>query len=90
MKLELEFGECLCYCRNFKINGKQADEDDFGAKFDRSPETAQPYSCGDMQFTRNPPTAEVLSKYGITIDEYNEIAAQLEKGLSFGCCGWCS
>lgn len=90
MNLILKFGRALCYTPEFSINGVDADYQDFGEKFDRSPETAEAYSCGDMQFTRNPPTAEVLSKYKITIDEYHEVAERLEKGLSFGECGWCS
>ena len=89
MKLELQFGTSLCFAPTFKINDKDADADDFGEKYDRSPETAEDYACGDMRFTRIPPTAAVLSKYGITIDEYHEIATRLEEGLSFGCCGWC-
>jgi len=42
-----------------------------------------------MQFTGVEATAEVLEKYKITKDEYNEIVAKLEEGLSFGSCGWC-
>ena len=89
MKLELEFGTALCYCPIFEINGHDAEEDDFGEKCDQSPETAEDYGCGDMQFTRIEPTAEVLKKYEITEAEYSEICTQLEKGLSFGHCGWC-
>lgn len=89
MKLELEFGDALCYTPTFKINDIAADSGDFGEKYDRSPETAEDYACGDMQFTRVPPKQEVLEKYGITEAEYALVADQLESGLSFGCCGWC-
>ena len=89
MNLELKFGTALCYTPTFRINGKDADTRDFGEQYDRSPDTAEDYGCGDMQFTRIPPTASVLSKYEISVDEYHEIAANLEDGLSFGCCGWC-
>lgn len=89
MKLELEFGTAYCYTSTFIINGSDADHKDFGEQFDRSPETAEDYACGDMQFTRIPATPEVLEKYGITEVEYNLIAGLLEEGLSFGCCGWC-
>lgn len=90
MKLDLEFAHSLCYTPTFIINGIEADYDDFGEKYDRSPETAEDYCCGDMQFTRIPPTEDVLKKYGITGPEYELIAGQLEAGLSFGSCGWCS
>ena len=89
MKLELEFGSALCYVPTFVINGVNADTDDFGEKYDRSPETAEDYACGDMQFTSIPPSPKVLEKYHITEAEYSVIAGQLESGLSFGCCGLC-
>lgn len=90
MKLELECGTSLCYIRFFRVNGIKADENDFGDQYDRSPETAENYGCGDMQFTRIPPKPEILEKYGISKAEYALIADQLENGLSFGCCGLCN
>jgi len=89
MKLELEFGTALCYTPTFIINDIEADCDDFGEKYDRSPDDEEEYGCGDMQFTSIPAKIEVLEKYGITKAEYNLIANQLEVGLSFGSCGWC-
>ena len=89
MKLELEFATALCYTPIFKVNNIDADADDFGEKYDRDTENAEDYGCGDMQFTGKGMTAEVLKKYKITKEEYNKIVAQLEKGLSFGSCGWC-
>lgn len=90
MHLNLQFGTYLCYTPEFMINGKDAYQEDFGEKYDRCPELAEDYSCGNMQFTRIEPTKEVLEKYGITVEEYNEIASKLEDGLSFGRCGLCS
>jgi len=89
MKLKLEFGSHFCYTPTFTINGIDGNSADFGEKYDHSPETAEEYGCGNMKFTRCPPTASVLTKYNITVDEYNQVAAKLEKGLSFGQCGWC-
>ena len=89
MKLELEFGRSLCYTRTFTINGIDANKYDFGEQYDRSPEDAEDYDCGDMQFTRIPAKPEVLEKYGITGPEYELISGQLEVGLSFGECGLC-
>lgn len=89
MKLELTFGTALCYAPIFIINGINADENDFGEKYDRDTENAEDYGCGNMQFTRIQATAEILAKYGITDFEYELIAGQLEDGLSFGPCGWC-
>lgn len=89
MKLELEFGTALCYTPTFKINDIDAHNSDFGEKYDRKPENAEDYACGDMQFTRVEPKPEVLEKYKITEAEYSIIAGQLETNLSFGCCGLC-
>ena len=89
MKLDLTFGSALCYTPTFIINGIAADTSDFGEQGDRSPETAEDYACGDMQFSRIEPTQEIMNKYGINEAEYSIIAGQLEAGLSFGSCGWC-
>lgn len=89
---QIEFGSCYCCCTEFIVNGIDAYYDDFGEKYDRAMERAEPYCCGDMRFTRHADIAKVnecLSKYGITIEQFNEIANELEKGLSFGECGWC-
>lgn len=90
MKLQLEIGKALCYTPVFIINDIPADSTDFGEQGDSSPETAEDYCCGDMQFTTIPPTPAVLNKYGITIDEYLKVSSALSEGLSFGSCGWCS
>lgn len=90
MKLELEFGVYLCYTPVFRINGVDADSQDFGYQGDDQPEEAAPYCCGDMRFVRREATPDVLIKYGITGPEYELIAGQLESGLSFGSCGRCS
>ena len=89
MKLELEVYGCLCSTSTFKINNINANYNDFGYKYDHCPESAEPYGCGNMQFDSIPPTQEVLDKYHISVDEYNEIADKLAEELSFGCCGWC-
>ena len=90
MKLEVEFGTALCYTPKFLINDIEADPSDFGEQYDRDPDNAEDYCCGDMQFTAIPATDDVLQKYGITKDEYVLVASRLSEGLSFGCCGWCS
>ena len=90
MKLELEFGSAFCYAPVFIINDVRAEPSDFGEQYDRAPYDADDYCCGDMQFTRVDPKPEVLKKYGITVPEYELVAGQLEVGLSFGSCGWCS
>lgn len=89
MQLELEFGKYFCYARTFTVNGIDADTSDFGEQYDRNPEDAEPYGCGNMRFTRIDPKHEVLAKYEISETEYHEIASELEDGLSFGYCGWC-
>jgi hypothetical protein len=86
MELKLEIFGALCSTSEFEINGIAADSDDFGDQDDHDQENAEDYACGDMRFERKASTADVLDKYKITEDEYQEIAEKLEDGLSFG---WC-
>ena len=90
MKLELEFYDALCHTSKFVINDITACESDFGYQCDVAPDEAEPYGCGDVKFTRIPATPKALARYGITEPEYELVAGQLEVGLSFGNCGWCS
>lgn len=89
MDLKLKVAGTLCECDEFKINGIDADYDDFGDKYDDNRENAQEYGCGDMHFHPKRPTQEILDKYKITVDEYNQIVDELEEKLSFGRCGLC-
>ena len=81
--------DALCGMEEFVVNGVEADAEDFVDKYDHSPETAEPYGCGNMRADVKVPTSEVLRKYNITIGEYQIIAADISDKLSFGRCGWC-
>ena len=83
------FGALPCHAEKFTINHADADTDDFGHTFDQDPDSAEEYACGNMIFTRKPPTKEVLEKYSISEAEYHEICDELEETLSPGACGWC-
>lgn len=90
MKLELKIADEFCVTEIFRINGIEADSDDFGVQGDEAFDDAvEDDDCGDMQFARTEPTADVLAKYGITKTEYHAVAEKLEEGLSFGSCGLC-
>jgi hypothetical protein len=89
MELKIEVYGCLCELKEFVINGIDANYDDFGSKGDEDSENAEDYGCGDMRFTGSPSTKEILDKYKITEEEYQEIVSKLEDALSFGSCGWC-
>ena len=89
MELELEIYGSLCATSIFTINGVDAYYEDFGEKYDRDSKNAEDYSCGNMRFTGNPSTPEILDKYKITEEEYQEVVSKLEEGLSFGCCNCC-
>jgi hypothetical protein len=89
MELKLEVYGSLCSTKEFSINGVEAEYEDFGEKYDHSPDEAEDYACGNMKFTANRATQEILDKYKINITEYNEVCEQLEQKLSFGSCGWC-
>lgn len=88
MKLELEIYGCLCSTKIFRINGIEADTDDFGEKYDDDPSDAPEYGCGNMQFHPYSPNKQVMKKYHINEQEWYEICDKLD-GLSFGYCGWC-
>jgi hypothetical protein len=81
----------FCSTKEFKINGIDADWEDFGEKYDRYPTGAEtPGGCGKMLFTRTCSTPEILKKYSITESEYSLICDELEWELSFGQCDYCS
>lgn len=77
-----------CELQVFKVNGNDADYEDFGVKIMRDG-SCMDNECG-CSFHPKLPTSEVLSKYGITVDEYAEIANELESKLNVNYCGWCS
>lgn len=79
----------LCHAEEFFIKGNVAREEDFGESYDADVENAPDYGCGNRVFERKTATEEVLSRYGITTEEYNTICDALEEKLSFGNCGWC-
>lgn len=89
MKVEIEVYGALCGLSTFKINGIEADEEEFVSKYDHNPDVAAPYGCGDMRADIVPATDEVLEKYGISLVEYMAIAQQVSAKVSFGSCGWC-
>ena len=89
MKLKCKSMGSLCELDEFIINEIGADYQDFGDKQDESPDTAEEYGCGDMRFTKKDCSKDILNKYKISEEEYNEICEKLREELSFGDCGWC-
>lgn len=89
MILEIKVFNYTCSLSVFKINGVEADEQDFVDKYDHEPNTVE-YGCGNMRAEVVPATVEVLAKYQITLDEYREIAEDVAEKLSFGSCSGCS
>ena len=89
MKVEMKAYGTLCSLEVFKINDIKAKQNDFVDKYDHCPESAESYGCGDMRADVIPSTKEVLTKYGISEKEYQEIAEKVSEEISFGRCGWC-
>lgn len=86
---EIQSYSALCELPVIEINGVLLEYEDFGEKYDTSPETAEEYCCGDMQFIPfEEVKQETLKKYNITEEEYRKIQEKLDC-LSFGNCGWC-
>lgn len=94
MKLQCKAYDALCSLEVFTINEILANESDFGHTEDIDPdkikESENEYGCGCMKFIPKPATGEVLAKYNITVDEYDEVCNKLESELSFGECYWCA
>lgn len=89
MKLELEVFSCLCSTKTFRINGIEADSEEFGQNYDEDSENAPDYGCGNMTFHPYEPKQEIMDKYNIDEKDWYDICNRLEE-LSFGCCDLCS
>ena len=83
------FRSLPCRLEVFTINGKRAEQNDFGDTYDHHYEDAEPYACADIYFDPKPLTKEVLDKYNITEEEYYNICNELECKLHVGGCGLC-
>lgn len=57
------FHSLPCCLEVFTINGKGAEQNDFGDMYDHHAGSTEPYVCADMHFDPKPPTKEVLKKY---------------------------
>jgi hypothetical protein len=98
MIIQIEPYDALpCELKTFKINGVQADKNDFGfsdsgREFALSDEDEDflAYGCPNNTFYRNE-TCEtsVLEKYDITKEEWECICNELVCILDVGRCGWC-
>lgn len=89
MNLEItEMGPNLpCSLEIFRINGIDADVDDFGERI-RGGDCFE-NTCS-QKFEHKLPTDEVLAKYGITLSEYSEVCEELSDKLRVIGCGMCS
>ena len=90
MTVEIVPNTYSCGLSTFLINGIEADYYDFGECYDACPENAPSYGCGDRVFRRNDVDAEVLNRYHITEEEYEEIVEKLECELHIGRCSLCT
>ena len=77
-----------CALQCFTINGKSADEDDFGEK-NWNGKSCMDGKCG-YEFEPKLPTQEVIDKYGIDLRDYADICDELRDKLFVCGCGWCS
>lgn len=89
MKLIIKsYGSCLpCELEEFKVNGIDADIEDFGS-IEREGSCFK-YNCSQT-FNYKLPTDEVINKYGITLADYSDICDELSEKLRVFGCGMCS
>ena len=90
MELVIEPIDTLpCRLEVFTINGKNADQNDFGYAYDHDIENAETDTCSNMQFEFKFITKEILDKYNITEEEYRIICYELKRVLREGKCNGC-
>lgn len=99
LDLFLYVSGAYCGYVKFRINGIEADVDDFGDAYDHGcercddeePEEGWHWGgCYNMQFDAKPAEEEVLRKYGITEEEYHEVCKKLREEYDIGKCGMCN
>lgn len=89
MDIKIETYSALpCNVELFTINGVDADEFDFGDS-ERSGDCFE-YCCNNDFTPYEVPQENVLEKYQINKDEYDEICEMLKEKLCVRSCGWCS
>lgn len=77
-----------CCLSEFTVNGVKASIGDFGEKEHHG----SSYIDGDCQYQFNPFIArqEVLDKYKIDTEDYDNVCNELERVLKIENCAWCS
>ena len=89
--LDITDMDYYCSCEvKLTVKGKEADLEDFGDDNDIDPQNAPRWGCGNRFFEVYEECPEILEKYGITVEEYDEIGFWLQRCLSIGCCDWCA
>lgn len=85
---EIKPFHCLpCALEVFKVNGVDADTEDFGDSDGYG--NCMNNTCTN-KFIPKLPEDSVLKKYNINLGEYKEICESLEEELFVCGCGWCS
>ena len=89
MNIIMEGHHCQ-WLKVFRINGIDANINDFGKCYDDEREWAPDYGCGNMCFHQyDEPSVETLNKYSINIAEWKEICDKLNTELYVGRCADC-
>jgi len=87
MELKIKVMNKLCTLETFEINGIDAWLPDFVySNFGGASKRSQ---CKNKRVFPLPYTDSVLSRYNITVDEYNQVVAKCIELLSFGSCNYC-
>jgi predicted metal-binding transcription factor (methanogenesis marker protein 9) len=89
MNVTITIGTMPCDVRSLKINDVEASYHDFIELQDHDKTNAPQYGCGDMKATPIQSTPEVLKRYNITQEEYDEITKKLCAKLKIGYCSKC-
>lgn len=81
----------VCLIMDMKINGVQTNIYEFGTMKDLDPKNAPPCGCGDRSFVPNCTrfNENTLQKYGLTIDDADDLMTLLKTELHIGQCKRC-
>ena len=89
MNVIITIGTIPCDIRKLKINNIEASYHDFIELYDRDKTNAPQYGCGNMKATPITSTPEILKRYNIIQEEYDEITEKLCAKLKIGHCNKC-
>lgn len=91
LSIEIETYKSLpCRTKAFRVNGIDADINDFGETDDTGRCNVTECGCGCMEFvSNNSKMNDAMQRYNVSEDEFHEVQKRLELSLCVGECSLC-